>query len=823
MVTGARSGIPILVAGLALGAGHQALGQADTRPAPADFFVAPDGNDANQGTLTRPFASLPRARDAVRERRAAQPNHPITVLFRGGVYPITETVVFTPADSGTATAPIRYAAYPGEEPVLWGGRRIQGWRKEGNGIYSVELPEVRAGTWDFRQLFADNQRLTRARTPNVDPVEPLRKGFFHAASGSGGFGTRVVCIHNSGDWMKYEVDVVADGEYVFWMLYGAQNANTEWKTAGMGGRTTLTVDGRAPVPLDDLPDSGSWKKRRWGRCAVIRLGKGKHTLVWTNVKGGGLDIDAYVLCDDPDWQPVGTELEAPTAGKHMFVIQAESFTASQGKQLRVAVGGGVPTRFRYKLGELRPEWADVPGAEVHIHPSGYCRAIKEILSIASVDTDKRVVHVSGPEAKAELCPGDRYFVENVPDALDSPGEWYLDRAAGKLLFMPPDPIDELEVVAPVACDLVRFDGDVKAGKAVENITFSGFTVRFTGMTLNDGCDGWGLGKKGVFHWEGARNCTIERCRFENCGRSALASHSGSRNRFVRCTVRDSAQGGVLLIDSDHCEVTDCTMDGLGAIYKHIGGVVLTGGKTSDCLVAHNLIRNSARYGISFKIAGFRNVVEFNSIHRMCTETYDTGGIEVTQHNRTERSNSVIRNNLVEDVIGYSSTFDKPCYLSWGIYLDSFAGGYTVENNVTVRSSHGVMIQGGKGNTLRNNIFVDASLVQFTFPNFSGNCEDNEFTRNIVYWTDPKARFGSMGRELEKTLKADHNLFFCAGKPLTNDSGWTKWRKLGFGEHDRNADPLFRDPAADDYTLKPGSPAFELGFQPIDLSTIGPRD
>lgn len=822
MVSNVRCAMAVFATGLALSGGSRSYGQGDARPPVADFFVAPGGSDAAPGTREQPFASLARARDAVRDRRAAQPNQPVTVLFRGGVYPVTETVVFTPADSGTESAPVRYAAYPGEEPVLWGGRRIEGWKKEGNGLYSVELPEVKAGTWDFRQLFTNNRRLTRARTPNVDPVDPLRRGFFHVASGADGFGTRVVCIHNRGDWLKYEVHVPADGEYVFWMLYGAQNANTEWGTSGMGERTTLTVDDRAPVPLDDLPDTGSWRKVRWGRCAVIRLDKGRHALVWRNVKGGGLDIDAYALCDDPGWKPTGTELETPTTGKHMLLIQAEDFAASQGKQLRVSVGGGEPTKFRYTPGELDPEWAAAPGAEVHIFPSGYCRAIKEILSIASVDTAKRVVHVSGPEAKAELCPGDRYFVENVPDALDSPGEWYLDRAAGKLLFMPPAPIGELEVVAPVVCDLVRFEGDVEDGKAVQAITFSGFTVRFTDMTLNDGCAGWGLGKKGVFHWEGARDCVIEACRFENCGRSALASHRGSRNRFVRCTIKDSAQGGVLLIDSDHCEVTDCTMSRLGAIYKHIGGVVLTGGKTSDCLVAHNLIRDSARYGISFKSAGLRNVVEFNSIHRMCTETYDTGGIEVTQHNRTQRSMSIIRNNLVEDVIGYSSTFDKPVYLSWGIYLDSFAGGYTVENNVTVRSSHGFMIQGGQGNKVRNNIFVDGSLVQFTFPNFSGNCEDNEFTRNIVYWTDRDARFGWMGKDLEKTLVADRNLFFCVGKPLIDDSGWKKWRELGFGEHDRIADPLFRDPAAGDYTLEPGSPAFELGFQPIDLSTIGPR-
>ncbi|HPM84393.1 MAG TPA: hypothetical protein PLF81_26995, partial [Candidatus Anammoximicrobium sp.] len=35
-----------------------------------------------------------------------------------------------------------------------------------------------------------------------------------------------------------------------------------------------------------------------------------------------------------------------------------------------------------------------------------------------------------------------------------------------------------------------------------------------------------------------------------------------------------------------------------------------------------------------------------------------------------------------------------------------------------------------------------------------------------------------------------------------------------------ADPRFVDPAPDDYRLKPDSPAFQLGFQPIPVEQIG---
>lgn len=142
--------ISISLAALLVVAMHVSSAAASQVAPDADFHVSPQGDDTWSGTRAAasddrtdgPFASLTRARDAVRELPdRLERKRPIVVMVRGGRYELADPLVLTPADSGTAEAPVRWIAYPTELPVLSGGRRpvvkVQGED------WVVQLPDER--------------------------------------------------------------------------------------------------------------------------------------------------------------------------------------------------------------------------------------------------------------------------------------------------------------------------------------------------------------------------------------------------------------------------------------------------------------------------------------------------------------------------------------------------------------------------------------------------------------------------------------------------------------------------------------------------------
>jgi hypothetical protein len=70
---------------------------------------------------------------------------------------------------------------------------------------------------------------------------------------------------------------------------------------------------------------------------------------------------------------------------------------------------------------------------------------------------------------------------------------------------------------------------------------------------------------------------------------------------------------------------------------------------------------------------------------------------------------------------------------------------------------------------------------------------------------------------------DYNLYFAVGECDVGESHVQRYRQMGVDRHSLAADPLFVDLANGDLRLKPDSPAFKLGFRPIDVSRIGLRE
>ena len=131
---------------------------ASVRAKSLTFYVATNGNDHWSGRLEEPardgkdgpLASLPAALEKTRAARQDSAKTPdgISILLRGGTYSVAQPVVLVPEDSGSdADHPFTIAAFPNENPVLSGGRRISGWKKvEGNsGLWQTTIPEVRDG------------------------------------------------------------------------------------------------------------------------------------------------------------------------------------------------------------------------------------------------------------------------------------------------------------------------------------------------------------------------------------------------------------------------------------------------------------------------------------------------------------------------------------------------------------------------------------------------------------------------------------------------------------------------------------------------------
>jgi hypothetical protein len=136
------------------------------------YYVAVNGDDSWSGRLPQaneertdgPFATLNAACRAARKLGAKQRK----IVIQQGQYFFDEPLVLTGRDSGLS---IESAA--GAKVFIYGGRKVIGWKKDGEQFYSAKLPGVKRGSWDFRALVVNGRFCPRSRLPEKGYFEHL--------------------------------------------------------------------------------------------------------------------------------------------------------------------------------------------------------------------------------------------------------------------------------------------------------------------------------------------------------------------------------------------------------------------------------------------------------------------------------------------------------------------------------------------------------------------------------------------------------------------------------------------------------------------------
>lgn len=495
--------------------------------------------------------------------------------------------------------------------------------------------------------------------------------------------------------------------------------------------------------------------------------------------------------------------------------------------------------------------------------------IEERSKLTAFDADTNLVSMDRPSFTTPVGQwGSQladYYLDNVMEAMQAPGQWYLDRPAGALYYIPRkgEDMESTAIYAPQCLQLLGVIGKPEENRFVEHIRFEGFVFAHTDWRHPEASDGavmlgssenqQGHSRRhsrgrfaaaaqaacdvpGVIYFEGARHCTIENCTIEHIGWYGVEIGDGCHGiRVVGNTLRNMGAGGVKINGAaagdpqvrarrtGHHYITDNTIAHGGRVFHSAIGVLSM--NAFSVAICHNHIFDFFYSGISCGWEwGYQenvsrdNLIAFNHIHDLGHKVLsDMGGI----YTLGVQPGTVLRNNLIYNVTSAH-------YGGWCIYPDEGSSHLLIENNVCHDADRQPFHQHyGRANVVRNNIWVFGGEAVGIYSRNEPH-DGLIWMRNImVSKGEPIFKSNFAPEQEEHRMMADSNLYFdTTGKPhflmAEKKYSFKQWQALGRDQHSVVADPKFRNLAKRDLTLAKDSPAFKLGFKAIDVSTVGPR-
>jgi hypothetical protein len=492
--------------------------------------------------------------------------------------------------------------------------------------------------------------------------------------------------------------------------------------------------------------------------------------------------------------------------------------------------------------------------------------VQERSPLDTVDPESDRVRLS-LYPKFVLEGGERLAFEGVREALSDPGEWYLDRESGELLYVPREGErpETTTVVAPRVKQLLRLEGEANA--PVEHLRFEGVTFRHADWThpgrLDNGVrippddkDPHGspragrgnryrgaatstqgqVGVPGTIDMRDAKHTAMVECTIEHVGFYGIGFRAGCRgNRIDRCTLRDLGAGGITFVGpkvvhprerwvrDNH--VTDCEITAGGRVFPAGVGVLVRHAR--DTTISHNEIHDLYYSGISVGWTwGFAesverdNTVVGNHIHDIGQgRLSDMGGV----YTLGVQPGTRIAKNLIHGIERYN-------YGGKGIYPDEGSSNIVIEKNVVFDVDCALGQHYGRENAVRNNVFVGGrdGCIGLSNPETGGQgFEPMTVERNVLVAEDGPLYARGYANDWESgTAIADCNLCWAPEEQISDtldaENELEAWRDRGYDRHSSFADPGFVSTENHDYGLPVDSSATDLGIECGDLEYVGPR-
>ena len=361
--------------------------------------------------------------------------------------------------------------------------------------------------------------------------------------------------------------------------------------------------------------------------------------------------------------------------------------------------------------------------------------------------NKRVYLREGAIQKYYTSP--YYRFENVPEELDEPGEYYIDRESGMLYYYPPydaaeDAVLTLTMSTPSKASekvnsLLRLESC--SNISFENITFKG--GRGAAVTGN--------GNSGI--------------SFKDCDINSFGSHGIRLDKSDRITVRDSrihdvGQNGIELVScGDYWNIVPsfnmiCNNDiyNFARLERSYKAGILLGYQSVGITAARNHVHDGPHAGIIFY--GTDNDIYGNELDNLVTEFSDMDALYANNSNYPwERGNNICGNYFHD--IGRSSVNGVHQINVRAIRTDNKGCGLNIYGNLFYRvgdgnnNNIGAVTAEGTRNRIINNLFVDCNETYINTQKYVEKTADE----NGLLYSDTDSINGVKVSELKKQMES----------------------------------------------------------------------